>query len=98
LAGPAEFKLSLAGVLVRDRNPPFPLRLVDVEGFLLRPDTFPDRAMMPRQPGEAHVSKRYDVNSFSGDEWQSEERERYLDEYGRDMQRALDEMARLREK
>lgn len=98
LAGPAEFKLSLAGVLVRDKNPPFPLRLVDVEGFLLRPDTFPDRAMMPRQPGEAHVSKRYDVNSFSGDEWQSEERERYLDEYGRDMQRALDEMARLREK
>jgi hypothetical protein len=97
-AGPAEFKLSLAGVLVRDKNPVFPLSLVDVEGFLLQPDTFPDRAMMPRQPGTVHVSKRYDVNGFSGDEWQSEERTRYLDEYGRDMQRALSEMVRLKGK
>jgi hypothetical protein len=96
--GPAEFKLSLAGVLVRDKNPAFPLRLVDVEGFLLQPDTFPDRAMMPRQSGTVHASKRYDVNGFSGDEWQSEERTRYLDEYGRHMQRALNEMARLRGK
>jgi hypothetical protein len=97
-AGAAEFKLSLAGVLVRDKNPQFPLSLVDVEGFLLQPDTFPDRAMMARQSGTVHASKRYDVNGFSGDEWQSEERTRYLDEYGRDMQRALNEMARLRGK
>ena len=97
-AGPAEFKLSLAGVLVRDRNPAFPLRLVDVEGFLLQPDTFPDRAMMPRQAGVAHESQRYDVNAFSNAEWQSEERARYLAEYGRDLQRALDEMGRLRQK
>ena len=95
-AGPAEFKLSLAGVLVRDKNPAFPLQLVDVEGFLLRPDTFPDRAMMPRQAGPVHVSRRYDVNSFSGDEWQSEERDRYLGEYGRDVRRALGEIERLR--
>jgi hypothetical protein len=97
-AGPAEFKLSLAGVLVRDSKPAFPLRLVDVDGFLLQPDTFPDRAMMPRQAGVVHVSQRYDVNSFSASEWQSEERARYLAEYGRDLQRALDEMARLRQK
>lgn len=94
-AGPAEFKLSLAGVLVRDKNPRFPVRLVDVEGFLLRPDTYPDRAMMPRQPGAMHVSKSYSVNSFSGDEWQSEERARYLAEYGRDVQQALREVERL---
>jgi hypothetical protein len=31
-------------------------------------------------------------------EWQGEQRERYLDEYGRDMQRALDEMVKLRAK
>jgi hypothetical protein len=83
-------------VLVRDKNPAFPLRLVDVEGFLLQPDTFPDRAMMPRQSGEVYVSKRYDAGSFSGDEWQSEERARYLAEYGRDVQQALDQVARLR--
>jgi hypothetical protein len=95
-AGAAEFKLALAGVLVRDRNPAFPLRLVDVEGFLLQPDTFPDRAMMPRWPGDAHVSQRYSTASFSGDEWQSEERSRYLAEYGRDVQQALSEVERLR--
>lgn len=97
-AGQVEFKLSLTGALVHDKNPAFPLRLVDVEGFLLQPDTFPDRAMMPRRPGVAHVSKRYDVSSFSADDWQSEERDRYLAEYDRDMQKALDEMARLRRK
>jgi hypothetical protein len=95
-AGPAEFKLTLAGVLVHDRNPAFPVRLVDVEGFLLKPDTFPDREMMPRRSGEAHVSRRYDVNSFSSAEWQSEERERYLDAYGRDVEQARREIARLR--
>jgi hypothetical protein len=95
-AGPAEFKLSLAGVLVRDKNPAFPLKLVDVEGFLLQPDTFPDRAMMPRQAGQVHASKRYDVNSFSGAEWQGEERARYLAEYGRDVEQARREIDRLR--
>jgi len=96
--GAAEFKLTLAGALVRDKNPAFPLRLVDVEGFLLQPDTFPDRAMMPRQTGEVYVSKRYALGSFSDAEWDSEERARYLAEYGKDMQQALDEMAKLRQK
>jgi hypothetical protein len=95
-AGPAEFKLTLAGALVRDRQPEFPLQLVDVEGFLLKPDVFPDRAMMPRLAGPVHVSKTYRESSFSEREWQSEERARYLEEYGRDMQMALDAMARLR--
>ena len=97
-AGPAEFKLPLAGVLVRDKNPKFPLRLVDVEGFLQRPNASPDRIMMPRQAGDAYASKHYDLDSFSDNEWQSEERSRYLDQYGRDMDRARTELARLREK
>lgn len=94
-AGPAEFKLPLAGALIHDRQPAFPLQLVDVEGFLLRPDTFPDRAMMPRQAGVVHSSRRYELDSFSSAEWQSEERARYLAEYGRDVKEALDAMARL---
>jgi hypothetical protein len=98
VTGPAEFKLTLAGVLVRDKNPTMPLRLVDVEGFLLQPDTFPDRAMMPRLAGEAHVSGQYDVDSFSGDEWQSDERARYLAQYAKDMQLALEEMGKLRQR
>ena len=94
-AGPAEFKLPLAGALIHDRQPTFPLQLVDVEGFLLLPDTFPDRAMMPRQAGVVHSSRRYDLDSCSSAEWQSEERDRYLAEYGRDVKEALDAMARL---
>lgn len=91
----AEFKLTLAGVLVRDKKPAFPLRLVDVEAFLLQPDAFPDRAMMPRLAGEVHMSKPYDIDSFSSDEWQSEERTRLLAEYGRDVQLALEDMGKL---
>ena len=94
-AGPAEFKLPLAGALIHDRQPAFPLQLVDVEGFLLRPDIFPDRAMMPRQAGVVHSSRRYDLGGFSSSEWQSEERDRYLAEYGRDVKEALDAMTRL---
>jgi hypothetical protein len=40
-AGTVEFRLPLAGVLVRDLQPVFPLRLTDVEAFLLRPTRIP---------------------------------------------------------
>jgi hypothetical protein len=94
--GPVEFKLSLAGLLVHEKSPVFPLRLVDVEAFLLKPDTFPDRGMMPRLAGVAHVSKRYAIENFSTQEWNGEQRERYLAEYLRDVLRAEDELAGLR--
>ncbi len=94
-AGVAEFKLQLFGALLRDKNPTFPLRLVDVEGFLLRPDAFPDRSMMARQSGVVHTSDRYGIDRFSSAEWNSEERERYLKEYGRDLQEALDRITAL---
>jgi len=96
--GLAEFKLSLAGVLVRDKNPTFPLRLVDVEGFLLRPGTFPDRAMMPRLAGEVHVGERYNLDSFSGEEWQSPERAQHLAQYAGDVQRAFEKLGKLGQK
>ena len=92
VAGPGqvEFRLPLAGLLVHEKSPAFPLRLVDVEAFLLKPDTFPDRSMMPRMAGVAHVSQRYSMESFSTQEWQSEQRDRYLAEYQRDVTRAED--------
>lgn len=94
-AGVAEFKLQLFGALLRDKNPAFPLQLVDVDGFLLRPDAFPDRSMMTRQSGVVHTSRHYGIDRFSSAEWTSEERERYLKEYGRDMQEALDRITAL---
>ena len=93
--GTQEFKLNLFGALIRDKAPAFPLSLVDVEGFLLKENTFPDRAMMARQSGVVITTKRYAVSSFSADEWSSEERERYLREYGKDMQAAQDALNKL---
>ncbi len=94
-AGVQEFKLHLFGALIRDKRPIFPLRLRDVDGFLLIPDKFPDRLMMVRRAGVVHVSGSYTAESFSPSEWSSEERNRYLAEYGRDLDAARTELERL---
>ncbi len=82
--GSREFRLQVFGALVVDKRPAFPLRLRDVEGFLLIPDKFPDRATMARQVGVVHTSAVYPLSRFSSAEWTSEERQRYLAEYGKD--------------
>ncbi len=84
-AGTAEFRLPVFGKLIRDRQPAFPLVLRDVEAFLLKPDTFPDRVMLPRLAGVVARSGSYPLASFSGSEWASEERDRYLTELGKDV-------------
>lgn len=94
-AGMQEVRLVLFGKLVRDGAPVFPLALRDVEGFLLIPDRFPDRAMMPRVAGRMHVSGSYPLSGFSDAEWTSEERERYLAELTRDVDQATGEVDRL---
>jgi hypothetical protein len=96
--GAQEFKLHLFGALIRDKRPVFPLRLRDVDGFLLIPDQFPDRFMMARRAGVIHTSGSYSAESFSPSEWSSEERSRYLAEYGRDLEAARSELERLGEK
>ncbi|HEX5685590.1 MAG TPA: hypothetical protein VFY73_16335 [Ideonella sp.] len=93
--GPVEFKLQLFGKLVRDMQPTFPLVLRDVDAFLLKPDTFPDRALMPRRIGQVHRTKAYPLVAFSPAEWTSEERNRYLTEYGKDVQEAEDHLKDL---
>lgn len=93
--GLREFKLQLFGALVRDKNPSFPLQLRDVDGFLLIADKFPDRAMMARRSGVAHVSARYALDRFSPAEWSSEERDRYLAEYARDAEQARSQLQGL---
>ncbi len=93
--GAREFRLQVFGALVLDKNPTFPLKLRDVEGFLLVPDTFPDRALMPRQAGVIYTSRRYTRDRFSSAEWTSEERERYLAEYAKDAEEAKRKAAEL---
>lgn len=93
--GTQEVRLTLFGKLVRDGQPSFPLRLRDVDGFLLIPDAFPDRRLMPRLQGIVHTSKTYTLASFSDAEWSSEERTRYLTELTRDVREAENRIAEL---
>ncbi len=94
-SGVVEFKLPMFGKLVRDKRAEFPLTLRDVEAFLLKPDAFPDRVMLPRRTGTVHVSANYPLASFSDAEWASEERTRYLTELGKDVAEAEQKVKQL---
>jgi hypothetical protein len=86
--GPAEVKLTVFGKLLRDEAPALPLTLRDVDGYLLRENVDPDRALMPRLEGKVLASKQYPLKGFSDAEWQGEERTRYLAELGKDAKAA----------
>lgn len=94
--GPKEIKLNLFGKLLVDEKPTFPLTLRDVDGFLLKENATPDRALMPRLPGRVLVSRVYPLTVFSEAEWDSEERARYLAEYGRDVESARAHLEHVR--
>ncbi|AEI62269.1 hypothetical protein LILAB_01690 [Corallococcus macrosporus] len=83
--GEQEVKLTIAGNLVLDEVPTFPLKLRDVEGFLLKERGDPDRELMTSLRGYVHTTKDYPFESFSPAEWQGEERQRYLDEMNREI-------------
>jgi hypothetical protein len=95
LLGPGlnEVRLAVFGKLMRDEAPALPLTLRDVDGYLLKENADPDRALMPRLEGPVHASKMYPLESFSDAEWQSEQRRRYLDEFARDLRIARAELA-----
>ncbi|ATB36665.1 hypothetical protein CYFUS_002080 [Cystobacter fuscus] len=84
-AGAREVRFSLFGLLLHDKKPDFPLRLRDVEGFLLRERGDPDRELVKTLAGVVHTTGEYPLERFSSDEWTSEERQRYLDEFSRDV-------------
>ncbi|MBA4175160.1 MAG: hypothetical protein C0505_01145 [Leptothrix sp. (in: Bacteria)] len=93
--GEVEFRLPVFGKLLRDGKPVFPLVLRDIEAFLLKPDAFPDRVMLPRRVGVQHRSREYALASFSNAEWASEERTRYLTEFGKDVAEAEQKLRQL---
>lgn len=94
--GLQDIKLNLFGKLLVDEKPAFPLTLRDVDGFLLIPDADPDRALMARREGRLHVSRSYPLSAFSEAEWDSEERRRYIEEYGRDVESARAHLEHVR--
>ncbi|MGM9484427.1 hypothetical protein ACS5PN_24745 [Roseateles sp. NT4] len=84
-SGAQTARLRVFGKLLRDGAPAMPLRLRDLQGFLLMEDRFPDRAMLARREGVVYRSASYAAKSFSDAEWTSEERDRYLAELGKDV-------------
>lgn len=94
-AGATSFHLPVNGRLVHDRRPALPLRLRDVEAFLLLPDTTPDRVMLPRLAGLVQASAVTSLAAFSPAEWRSEERSRYLAELAKDVTQAEQRLLQL---
>ncbi|HWN67494.1 MAG TPA: hypothetical protein VNM90_07625 [Haliangium sp.] len=90
--GRAEAELVVFGKLVLDEKARSPFRLRDVEGFLLKENADPDRELLPTRAGVVHTTREYRDQDFSADEWQSEERQRHLDEFERDVERARKEL------
>lgn len=84
-SGAQTARLRVFGKLLRDAAPAMPLRLRDLQGFLLMADRFPDRAMLARREGVIYSSGSYPIKGFSDAEWSSEERDRYLTELGKDV-------------
>jgi hypothetical protein len=94
--GTQEVKLTIAGNLVHDEAPTFPLKLRDVEGFLLKEVGDPDRELLATLRGYVHTTREYPPSSFSAAQWRDEVTERYIGEYTRDVeeaQRQLDAIA-----
>lgn len=85
-AGAHEVKLVLFGKLLRDLAPAMPLRMRDLDGFLLKEDADPDREHVPMLAGYHHTTSTYPLTAFSSEEWSSEQRDRNLQEYERDVE------------
>lgn len=92
-AGAQEVKLTVFGKLMVDGGPALPLVLRDVDGYLLRENLDPDRLLMPRLEGRVYASKNQTLKGISDAEWESEERQRYLNEYAKDRREARSRLA-----
>lgn len=95
--GIQEVKLTVFGKLVLDEVPTFPLRLRDVEGFLLKESGDPDRELMASLRGYIHTTAEYAASVFSPAEWESEERDRYRRELTNDVDEAQHHLDALAE-
>jgi len=96
-SGAQQVPLQVYGRLVRDQQPAFPLTLHDVEGFLLKPDAYPDRALMASLDGPVATSRKYALAQFSEAAFSSDETQRYLAEYGKDVAQAQQQLAQLQD-
>jgi hypothetical protein len=90
--GAQEVNFVVFGKLLLDEAPTFPLKLRDVEGFLLKESGDPDRELLTTLRGYVHTTREYPTTVFSAEEWQSEERSRYINEFTKDVNEAQKEL------
>ncbi len=90
-AGLREAKMCIFGLLVIDQHAQSPFILRDLEGLVLFEDRDPDRELMSVLEGNVYTTKKYEESAFSNAEWQSEEKTRHLEEFGKDVDKAIDE-------
>jgi hypothetical protein len=93
--GAQEVNFVVFGKLIRDEAPTLPLKLRDVEGFLLKESGDPDRELLTTLRGYVHTTREYPNTVFSDAEWQSEERSRYINEFTKDVKEAQQELDAL---
>jgi hypothetical protein len=93
--GPNDIKLTVFGKLMHDGGAALPLTLRDVDGYLLKENTDPDRELMPRLEGRLLTSRKGSLEGVSQAEWDSEERQRHLAEFARDRKAAAAELAKF---
>jgi len=93
-AGPQEVKLTVFGLLIITEAFSFPLKLRDVEGYLLKERGDPDRELMTTQRGYVYTTREYQptTEQFSPAEWTSEERQRYLTEFEKDVRESQEHL------
>ncbi len=84
--------MPLFGRLLLDERPAQPWHLRDLEGFRLLEDATPDRELMAMRAGRLHTTRRYTASELSPDEWQSEQKTRYLGALTADVERARREV------
>lgn len=93
--GPNDIKLIVFGKLMTDGAPALPLTLRDVDGYLLKENTDPDRELMPRLEGPVLTSRMQSMKGVSDAEYDSEERQRYLTEFAKDRKNAAAALAQF---
>jgi hypothetical protein len=94
-AGAQEVDFVVFGKLILDEAPALPLKLRDVEGFLLKEQGDPDRELLTTLQGYVHTTREYPNNVFSSEEWQSEERSRYINRFTEDVKEIQQELDAL---
>lgn len=94
-AGRREVALELFGQLALDSQAASPYRLRDLDGLRLVEGGEPDRELMHELPGVVHTTRSLPLSAFSDGVWDSEQKQRYVEEFTADVARASERVRDL---